>query len=409
VIRLVSGSSLKQDAVYLALSYRWGIKKDFALQCKNLSIYKQEIPSTQIPPVIRDAIEVTRSLGFRYLWVDSMCIIQDDPEDWARESATMSKIYGSAVCTIAAANSGSDDTGFFSSRNPYRIRPCRIPNPFNTNSKYSFYVRSQYLNKIHMREIRDSDWFNRGWVFQERILSSRLLLFTSTQVLWACQELQAAETWPCGKTGANYIDRFDSFAAEKARFMELMDPWDGVNNSHDAWWSFIREYVSLQLTIASDRLIALQGIATVIESFTGQKYCSGFWLNESFANSLLWKVPEDAKVRPKEYRAPSWSWASVEGMVTPHEILEDFTTVVGIVEHLCIGEDDLSTESPRVREALRLTGSLIPAMLLTTSCFKEAKLIRTEAAAKWLDAVKIVGGRAAYSHFILTITRSWNE
>jgi hypothetical protein len=240
VIRLVLGSSLKQDSLYLALSHRWGDEKRFALQSENFSMYQQEIKATQIPPTLREAVEVTRALGLRYLWVDSMCIFQDDPKDWIHESAAMSKVYGSAICTIAASNSSSGDAGCFSTRNPYRIRPCRIPNPFNTNSKYSFYVRSQYLNQIHNREVRGSEWYNRGWVFQERILSSRLLLFSRTQVLWACKELQAAETWPCGKTTAKYIDRFDSFAVEKARFMQLIHPSDGVKKKHDTWWNFLR-------------------------------------------------------------------------------------------------------------------------------------------------------------------------
>jgi hypothetical protein len=135
----------------------------------------------------------------------------------------MAQVYGLSTCTIAAANSGSGDAGCFATRNQYRVRPCSIPNPFKTNSKYSFFVRSQYLHRIHEREVKESLWYNRGCVFQQR-LSRRLLIFGKSQMLWACEELQAAETWPCGEKSKNYIGGFESLKLKSPDFTRC---WTG--------------------------------------------------------------------------------------------------------------------------------------------------------------------------------------
>ncbi|KAI0512605.1 heterokaryon incompatibility protein-domain-containing protein [Xylaria bambusicola] len=116
-VRLVLGSSLDIRSPYAALSHRWGRDTTFVLTSAKLAAYQQEITLVEGSSTLRDAIEVTRSLGLQYLWMDSMCIVQDDASDWARVSATMSKVYGLSTCTIAAANSGSDEGGCFAQRN----------------------------------------------------------------------------------------------------------------------------------------------------------------------------------------------------------------------------------------------------------------------------------------------------
>ncbi len=165
VLRLMLSSSIDIESEYVALSHRWGTNKGFVLTSANKSQYLVEIPIFNLSTTLQDAVETTRNVGLQYLWVDSMCIVQDDEEDWARESATMSQVYGLSTCTIAAANSGSGDAGCVSTRNPHRVRPCIIPNPFKTDSKYAFYVRSQYLHQIHKKEVKDYLCYNRGWLF----------------------------------------------------------------------------------------------------------------------------------------------------------------------------------------------------------------------------------------------------
>jgi len=215
-----------------------------------------------------------------------------------------------------------------------------------------------------------------------------LLFFSETQVLWACRVLQAAETWPCGKTTENHIDRFDSFAVEKTRFMRLMDPLHGVKGDHDTWWTFLESYASSQLTVASDRLIALRGIATVIEDITGEKYFGGFWLNKGFPLALLWKAKGYKTTTPEEYIAPSWSWASAEGAVIPNRTYA-LDGLIDAVEYTLPTDCQLSAESRVAREALRVSGKLIPATLLTFNYTDEdARLIDRAVAETWMEQEK---------------------
>ncbi|KAK2612607.1 hypothetical protein QQS21_001379 [Conoideocrella luteorostrata] len=367
-VRLVLSSSLDMDTQYAALSHRWGADKSFVLNSANITVFQQALPISEISATIRNSIVVTRAIGLRYLWADSMCIVQDDPSDWARESASMAKVYGLSTCTIAAANSGCGDTGFFATRNQYRVRPCLVPSPFKTGSKYSFYIRSQYLNRIHDREVKNSPWYNRGWVFQERVLSPRLLIFSGTQILWACEQQQAAETWPRGKTSENFIDRFESFEVEKDRFYKLLDSSSGVSIDHCTWWPFLQDYMtSAQLTFQSDRLVAIQGIATLIQNLTDTTYCGGFWLNDDLPCSLLWKAGPDVLLRPKEFRAPSWSWAAVDGTVELHPNRhQGHKGLIRIVEHIHL-QVNPPQRGRNTQEALRIEGMPLPAVMTISS------------------------------------------
>ncbi|PQE05065.1 hypothetical protein CJF31_00002227 [Rutstroemia sp. NJR-2017a BVV2] len=364
-IRLILGSSLDAETQYVALSHRWGTNKGCELNSGNITAYQETIPLSDISATVRDSVAVTRALGFQYLWVDTMCIIQDDDSDWTWQSATMSKVYGLSMCTIAAVNSGFGSQGYFTNRNQYRIRPCRVPNPFRTVSKYSFNVRSQYLHRIHEREVKGSLWYNRGWVFQERTLSPRLLIFSGTQILWACEQLQAAETWPCGKTREHHIDRFESFKVEKARFYKLLDRSCGVLINQSTWWTFLKDYMaSAELTKKSDKLVAIQGIATLIQNLTGVSYSGGFWLNDNLPESLLWKAAPVKLPRPKEYRAPSWSWAAVDGTIELNNNDSQSTrSLIRVIGHESIPHD-LAQSGRSTREALKVAGMLLHATII---------------------------------------------
>jgi hypothetical protein len=235
------------------------------------------------------------------------------------------------------------------------------------SSKYSFYLRSQHLNRIHNRGVKDSQWYHRGWVFQERTLSRRLLIFSGSQVIWSCEQLQAAETWPCGKTSENHIDRFESFEVERSRFNELLNPRTGVSSKHAAWWTFLRDYMdSAELTVRSDRLVALQGIATLVQNLTGQTYCGGFWLNDELSYSLLWKPATGSLVKHKLRSTPSWSWAAIDG---PVQLYSDIQKNTSKVLHI-LGYEQLPDKSllgaKYTIDALRVAGRLCPVVLVVS-------------------------------------------
>jgi hypothetical protein len=324
VLRVVHSVKLfdKSDIPkFAALSHCWGGFQHTSLLSKNVEEYEKGIPGADLSATIRDAAHVTRNLGLGYIWIDSLCIIQDSPDDWKRESATMMDVYGGSACTVVAAKASSGAGGCFAERDQFRIRPCKISNPFSKDTGISFCIRSQYLSEIYRREVVESSWYNRAWVFQERVLSPRLLIFGKSQMMWACQRLQASETWPCGKTSKNFIDTFDSFEVEKQRLLSLCSETRKFSKSDTLWWSFILGYTRANATKSSDRIIALQGIASRIQRATGQQYVAGMWLNETLPASLLWSAASPSPVRPTVYRAPTWSWASIDGAINIEQVI----------------------------------------------------------------------------------------
>ncbi|KAK1752664.1 heterokaryon incompatibility protein-domain-containing protein [Echria macrotheca] len=391
-VRLVAGATLDASkSPYVALSHRWSPDNRYILRSALVAQYETQIPPSHLSDKLRDAAHVTRALGVRYLWVDCMCIIQDDGgRDFAREAGGMYKVYGMAVCTIAAAGSSHDgDATIFAQRDPRRVRPLVVRNPFcekGTGSKYTFNIVSQYLSPIYEDCVRGSEWYNRGWVFQERMMSPRLLVFSRTQVLWGCHKLQAAETWPCGKTGKDYIDRFTSVEVEKGRLHALADPQLGIAVSHDSWWEFLGDYMGAELTLSSDRLNAIRGIATMVEDLTGQKYCGGFWVTPDLPGALLWTLGMEGHRVPKGagYLAPSFSWAAVESRseIRFHKSVAGESRLARILEGIKL--DEGANTGRAVREALRVSGRLLPASILTSSEANAAHGVMTRAAGvKW--------------------------
>ena len=372
-VRLLTTGDLdeqgRENISYAALSHRWGHKKDFVATSVNVRDYQAAVPVAMLSKTLQDAIQACRDLGFAYLWIDCLCIIQDDHADWARESATMSQVYGFATCTIAAANSkhsssGDGGDGLFSRRNPLRVRPCLVPNPFDTSSDRKFLVRPSYLLDIYDAEVRQSEWYSRGWVFQERTLSHRMLIFGRTQMLWACQEVQCAESWPDGQSSDYFINQFDSFNTDKARFRRLMDPTRYVGADDSLWPTFIADYTRAGLTHGSDRLVALQGIASSIEAATGSPYAAGLWLDGTLPMSLLWTTKTPGLARPRDYRAPSWSWASVDGSVVFNSDCYKGSGVIRNVRLMTLSHC-LSVHTQYPVLGLQLSGCLLEAVVVT--------------------------------------------
>jgi hypothetical protein len=155
-VRLVSTQSLSKNVPYAALSHRWGTNKAFVLTSASLQSYETEIRISNVSPTLRDAFTATRSIGLQYLWVDCLCITQDDQDDWLRESATMSKVYGLSTCTITATLGGNGGDGCFTLRNQFRARPYKVPNPFDKDSGLAFYALSKYLGEIYKRQVKES-------------------------------------------------------------------------------------------------------------------------------------------------------------------------------------------------------------------------------------------------------------
>lgn len=180
---------------YLALSHKWGNLTDDEKFCASKSKERgqqyvhalmQRIPFQQLPKSFQDAVRVTRALGIQYLWVDSLCIVQDDTRDWELESKKMEDVFSNAYCTIAASSAESSLVGFLNPRQPPRDTIC-LP-----RSSEPLYLAEHIDN--FSSDVEKSALSSRGWVFQERALSRRTIYFTNTQVYWECGRGVLCET-----------------------------------------------------------------------------------------------------------------------------------------------------------------------------------------------------------------------
>jgi hypothetical protein len=261
----------------------------------NISTLSQAISPKQLPKTFADAIEITRKLGIDYIWIDSLCIIQDDEDDWRRESALMEHVYGGSYLNIAASSATSVHGGCW-------VKSDGMQNAFRTKVK----VRGSEL----VREIRDDDCYDqavwdshlatRAWALQEKLLPPRTLHLGDRGAFWECRHKIANEYLPDG-----FTHRLGSGLLRKMRKLEYLQSW---------WAEVVRLYTGADLTFARDKLPALSGVARRIHGQKGGQYLAGLWRAERIEAQLCWRV-DGPRIRPAEWRAPSWSWASVDGPV----------------------------------------------------------------------------------------------
>ena len=311
--RLCDSSHLPISTRYATLSHRWGAAKLLRLTLGAVESWKESIPASQIPLTYRDAMEAAKQIAVRYLWIDSLCIIQDSVEDWRREAATMGDVYGNSYCNLMAASVTPDSTsGLFTHRNPSDLQPCVIKPPNDLVD--GTHGQSYYCFPINIwnRGVSQSPLFTRGWVMQELMLAPRILHFGKDQTFWECLELRACESLPGGiptesKVKPSLDDVSASSSYSSRRNASSLTPYY-------RWEAIIDRYSTTSLTFPErDKLTALSGITRRVEM--GDRYLAGLWENY-LITQLLWERQDLSKViRPTKYQAPSWSWASINGPI----------------------------------------------------------------------------------------------
>jgi len=188
-VRLVEGD-FGDYLEYATLSHCWGNIKFLMLEKSNIEVLKNEIPLEALSQTFKDAIEIARELGFAYIWIDSLCIVQDDPEDWNRESALMSDVYGGSGLNIAASGAVDGSSGCFF--NQPQNRTCQVQVKLGDQvHSYICVTFSSYHQCLGSMPL-----MKRGWALQERLLPPRTLHFTSREVFWECHEKVACKTFP---------------------------------------------------------------------------------------------------------------------------------------------------------------------------------------------------------------------
>lgn len=308
---LLRESSNEESDRYACLSHRWGTPSDtmFRTTSSTLSAFKEEIPWASLPRTFQDAVSVTRRLGLDFLWIDSLCIIQDDARDWQQQSANMATIYQNAFITLAATNSDGPEGGLYTREDNPRLH--RSGSPLAVVSYQNGIKRELFARRQFSHNIKSLPLLQRGWVYQERALSPRMLHFVGEELVWECGHKIECEC------GADDLEN-------KLEHPRISDHDDENNNSYvgpvsahphtvRSWMQVITDYTALSLTYANDVFPALSGIAKVFAAKTYDEYVAGMWKSTLVPN-LLWYFTEesvDLKTIAQPWRAPSWSWASV--------------------------------------------------------------------------------------------------
>lgn len=277
---------------YSTLSHRWVSEPFVKLTDENLEALMQHIPIGELPQTFRDAIDISRRLGLEYIWIDSLCIIQGNEEDWQREAGLMSSVYGGSYINIAAASARKFDEGCFV-KPPHRVFALRVRVRVNGSN----FVREFTGRHDYEMSVTKSYLATRAWTLQEKLLPVRTIHFGDRGAFWECKTMTANEFLP------------DGFEHGLARSNLL-----GNSRQHfTSWWKQVVEiYCAADLSFNKDKLPAISGIARRVHEETGGQYLAGMW-RDNIQVLLCWWVLTPQK-RPT-WRAPSWSWASVNGPV----------------------------------------------------------------------------------------------
>ncbi|KAI9157911.1 hypothetical protein HJFPF1_05896 [Paramyrothecium foliicola] len=293
---------------YIALSYCWGHGRRVMTVNANYESHLCGLPSSDLPRTFADAIQVAQNLGYCYIWIDAFCIIQDDADDLNRELPKMGDIYRYADFTIYTAIAASSHTGAFVERNPQAYRPCRLPISIFTDQgdvELDITLATTQNGPDHLEP--------RGWVLQERILSSRSLMF-GQQMAWSCSEASAQETNPVMRPSREHRRTFDATSFRSLIYrapLSVLSQNPSLSAPFHSWYALVENYSDKLLTQSSDNLKAISGLAALFQQAYGITYMAGLW-KEHLHAGLAWYVAlNDRRPVTRDDIAPSWSWASV--------------------------------------------------------------------------------------------------
>ncbi|KAI1077834.1 heterokaryon incompatibility protein-domain-containing protein [Whalleya microplaca] len=370
-------------ANYLTLSHRWADLEFPKLTADNESSLEKHILILSLPQTFRDAIEVTRSVGLRYLWIDSLCIQQGSESDWRDQSERMGAIYQNCHFNIAATAASAGGAGLFTSQNPLTFLPVyvQIDTPFLAEEgifpQPGKTTQATDISTVGLFQLEDRErdeyslatsatvLHHRAWVFQERLLSPRVLNFGNGGMAWECWEkviLEHNQSLP-----SKFESCQGSKSLEKFRDIKTLSRWletlgeeiiefpereaGLLQQAYRRWQDVIEIYSRTFLTYRKDKLIALSGLAGRVRWATKDEYLAGLWQG-NLVNDLLWVVylgeplvqnqvepvlgfreGSEATARQEEsagdlspgsfslvrkehdWRAPTWSWAYVDAPV----------------------------------------------------------------------------------------------
>lgn len=408
-----TANAVGEDHRYITLSHIWGSGPENqrpvyrTLRSNYNARTTSGIARDTLPACFRDAIDVTERLEIPYLWIDSLCIIQEDAQDWAAEAGCMADVYRNSFLNLSATASSSSKDQFPSmiqTQNSLTqsFQAPRLHEPRFISTEWTGHFSGNYqIFDPHFWNDRVSSTrlASRGWIFQERALAPRVLHFAFDQVLWECAESERAEEFPVG-IPARFIDAGRrgfkwQLSPDLPQPSTVVDGSDSFSEQHrvlnSKWAKAIETYTRCELTHAQDKLVAISGVVKVLADYFQDDYVAGLW-RSNLVGGLCWRVPEmrrstqelipsglyarryEISRRPTKYLAPSWSWASVDGEITTGPFLslrEAFSGLAqdqrgDVIMRSVVDEPDvdftpithLNAFGEAIRTEMRLSGTL---------------------------------------------------
>ena len=386
-----------------------------------LAARRDSIPWEDLSLAFQDAIRVCEKLHVKYLWIDSLCIIQDNLADWEAEATKMAEYYENALVTISAASSPDGSVRFLRERSPrwkprlFSLEPHPLRGPTDDGSVTD--VMTREIPCFENPEDRDP-LFSRAWVWQEALLSVRNIAFCAAGLIWDCRTECVAEDGGDGRHLSDKVHPRDVSAIEAVNEEKRDDivreqsprddPGDtSLRDRHlDGWRAVVASYTLNSLTVATDRLPALSGVASRFQRHLNTRYLAGLW-EHTLPYDLLWFRWESRRARsldednifslgraPGDYIAPSWSWASVGHAVS---FAEPHAVVMSRVEEAACYVSGLNPFGTVSEGFLRLTGPVVRCcMRCTSSAFYNTYTLlvpETKQQPKFFVDCELLGGR----------------
>lgn len=316
-LKLVTRGEAVPPSPYACLSYVWGPSQSYVLTKGTVGQLHNKLDASMLPRTITDAVTVARRMGFRYIWVDALCIIQDSADDKLKELPRMSDIYRESSLTIVAASAMAAGEGFLRAPESatFLVEPFGISFSPHESHRASLVLGYRQTYKAATDPIN-----SRAWTLQERVLSPRLLIFSNGGVMWMCRESHV-NLGAAPDAGPPYQTSLGSDAGDEET---------DETRLREQWMAIRADYTEMDLSYYSDKLSAISALAADVARRAGWTYLAGLW-KENLFSELHWtsmkRTPsgeafrlKPQKAREAGYIAPSWSWASTGlGMIVDSE------------------------------------------------------------------------------------------
>lgn len=286
---------------YVALSHCWGSSPTLKTLSTNIEGFRIGIQVRDLPSTFKDAVKMTRILGFDYIWIDCLCIVQDDLTDWEEQSSLMASVYGNAELVIAASSASSTEDGFLKQREGYRESSLRLSSVQNKDSVLD--LRYRLLTPKDLEPMVDP-LDRRAWAFQERLLARRYLAIGSHDTSWTCTTTLACECewWRVASIWRREVENIE----------RLMRGTEDEGMAHVWREKILHHYAGRKLTVPSDNLVAISAMASIFRDRLGPEYYAGIW-QKDLISGLLWSSQKNA-THKLDLSTPSWSWASLSNL-----------------------------------------------------------------------------------------------